>query len=175
MASPRVVEAVNHLIEAANYTTLINEMTRIIETWDTHPMVYGGQLTCLNAMIDVGLQNRDAFERLVKLIEEKRKLHPRVKRGDYQRDLMRDRRARMAKALELHELQFGPLRGAARMQEMQNIQGRWGKARAKFLATKGEMSWHQRNEAVQEFWASIDRNLDKNLADARKERKVAYA
>lgn len=175
MASQRVVEAVNYLIEAPNYAALINEMTKIIETWETHPMVYGGKLTCLNALIDVGLQDREAFERVVKLIEEKRKLFPKIRRVDYQRDLMRERRARMAKALELHEAIHGPLRGAARMAQMQAIQERWAKARDAHMATKGDMSFEQRNEAIREFWNHIDRNLDKNLADARKERKVKCA
>jgi hypothetical protein len=175
MASQRVVEAVNYLIEAPNYAALINEITKIIETWDTHPMVYGGKLTCLNALIDVGLQNREAFERVVKLIEEKRRLLPKIRRVDYQRDLMRERRARMAKALELHEALHGQLRGAARMAQMQAIQDRWAKARDNFLAGKGEMNFTQRNDAIREFWEGIDRNLDKNLADARKERKVKCA
>lgn len=175
MSNARVVEAVNHLIEASNYAALVNEMTRIIETWDTHPMVYGGKLACLNAMIDVGLQDRAAFEKLVKLVEDKRRLHPKVKRVDYQRDLMRERRARMAKALELHELQFGTLRGAARMQEMQSIQERWARARREYIAAKGEVSWKERNDAAQAFWEQVDRNLDNNLAQARKERKLAIA
>lgn len=175
MTSTRVVDAVNFLIEAPNYAALINEMTKIIETWDTHPMAYGGRLACLNAMVDVGLHNREAFERLVKLVEDKRKLLPSVRRTDYQRDLMRERRARMAKALELHELQFGTVRGAARMQATQDIQTRWSRARSQFLAAKGEMSWLERNEATREFWESIDRNLDINLAQARNSRKLAYA
>lgn len=175
MANSRVVEAVNFLIEAPNYAALINEMTRIIETWDTHPMVYGGKLTCLNAVIDVGLQNRAAFERLIKLVEDKRKLLPSVRRTDYQRDLMRERRARMSKALELHELKFGELRGAARMVEMQNIQQRWSQAKGQFIRSKGKLGWAERNEATQEFWATVDHNLDINLADARKERKLACA
>lgn len=175
MASERVVEGVNYLIEAPNYAALINEITRIIETWDTHPMVYGGSLTCLNAVIDVGLQNREAFERLIKLIEDKRKLLPAVRRTDYQRDLMRERRARMAKALELHELSAGPLRGAARMIEMQNIQQRWARAKSQYLAGKGKLGWAERNEASREFWETVDRNLDNNLAAAQKERRLVCA
>lgn len=175
MADARTVEAVNLLIEAPNYAALVREITRIIETWDTHPMAYGGKLACLNALIDVGLHSRDAFERLVTLVEDKRKLLPQVRRVDYQRTLMQERRARMSKAVELHEARHGVLRGAARMAEMQAIQQRWADARHTFLQSKGEMSWDQRNEAIKEFWATIDRNLDKNLADARKERKLAYA
>ena len=173
MASERVIEAVNYLIEAPNYGSLVNEMTRIIETWDTHPMVYGGKLTCLNALIDIGLQDREAFERVLKLVQDKRGLVPKIRRKDYQRELMRERRARLGKAVELHELLNGPLRGAARMQQMQDTQERWAKARDAFLETKGKLGYDARNAAIQEFWQTIDTNLDKNLADARKKRKVA--
>jgi hypothetical protein len=159
----RVVDAVNWLIEAPNYASLINEMTRIIEHWDTHPMYYGGHLSQLNAMLDVGVQSRTAFEALVRLIEEKRAIHPKVQRVDYQRNLMRDRRARMAKALELHEARYGRLRGEARMAEMAAIQQRWAKAKARFLAQKGPLGWKERNEATQEFWDQVDKQLDQNL------------
>lgn len=168
MTSRRVTEAVNLLIEAPNYAALINEITRFIETWDTHPMVYGGHLACLNALIDVGLTNRTAFEQLVQLINQKRREHPAIKRVDYQRELMRDRRARIAKALELHETKFGKLRGAARMAEMKSIQERWAQARKEFMANKGPLDWKGRNMAAAEFWDVIDRNLDENLAQARR-------
>lgn len=168
MSADRVLNAVNFLIEATNYAALINEMTRIIETWDTHPMVYSGKLTCLNAMLDVGVDNRAAFERLVLLIEDKRKSSPAAKRGDYQRTLMRERRARMAMAIELHERKFGPLRGAARITEIQAIQSRWMAAKRQFLATKGVMDWRERNAATQEFWEQVDRQLHLNLQNVQR-------
>lgn len=173
MSNRRVVDAVNFLIDAPNYSALIQEMTRIIERWDTHPMAYGGHLACLNAMLDVGLHDRQAFERLVQLIEEKRKAHPKMRRTDYQRNLMRDRRARLAKALALHEASFGPLRGAARITEAKAIQARWDKAKREFLAARGQLGWAQRNEATGEFWARIDDQLDANLKSASRERRRA--
>lgn len=170
MGKQRVVEAVNHLINAPNYASLINEMTRVIETWDTQPMVYSGYHAVLNAMIDVGLKGRAAFERLVKLIEERRKLVPAVRRTDYQRELMQQRRAREAKALELHELREGRLHGARRAQALADLRARWAEERAEFIEAKGELSWKERNAAAGEFWEMIDRNLDINLQDARRRR-----
>lgn len=167
----RVVEAVNYLIEAPNYTSLINEITKIVETWDTHPMVYGGKLECLNAMIDVGLESRTAFESLIELIEGRRKLIPQARRVDYQRDLMRERRAREAKAVELQELVKGvTLKGKPKSQYLAELRGRWRKARDEFIAAKGELSWKQRNDAANEFWDTIDRQLDANLREARRRR-----
>ena len=167
----KVTEAVNFLITSPNYAKLINEMTNIIERWDTHPMAYGGKLSMLNAMIDVGLENRDAFEKLLKLIEGKRKLLPQTKRTDYQRNLMRDRRARLAKAMELAETTTGPMSPAQRKQREKELQARWASARTEFIAKKGHLSWAERNNASNEFWQMIDRQLDANLVAARRQHR----
>lgn len=166
----KLLAAVNYLIAAPNYAKLINEMTQIIERWDTHPMAYGGKLDMLNALIDVGLENRDAFERMLKLIEGKRKLVPQTKRTDYQRQLMRERRARIAKAMELAEMTSGKLSVGDRKEREKSLQERWRVARDKFIADKGDLSWAERNEASNEFWDMIDRQLDTNLAAARRAR-----
>lgn len=171
MDKQRVTEAVNQLIYAPNYATLVNEMTRIIETWHTHPMVYGGNLRYLNAIVDVGLVNRSAFERIVKLVEERRKLVPHAKRVDYQRELMQVRRAREAKAIELHETLHGPLRGSRRQEYLTGLRDRWRAARAAFIAERGDgISWKERNTVANEFWDMIDRQLDANLYDAKHKR-----
>jgi hypothetical protein len=168
MGKQAVVAAVNQLIYAPNYASLINEMTRIIESWAAHPMVYGGKLAYLNVLIDVGLLDRAAFERLIKLIEDQRKLVPAVKRVDYQRNLMAERRGRERKALELHELNYGPIRGARRMQFLSDLRDRWAQARAAFIRARGELDWKGRNAAANEFWEEIDRNLELNIREARK-------
>lgn len=162
-----VVDAVNHLIGARNFVALVKQMTKSIETWDRSPMVYGGHLACLNSLIDVGLQDRAAFDRLVKLADDKRQQDPGLRRVSYQRDLMRERRGRLHKALELRDVTFGVLRGAARMQEARAITKRWAVAKAQYLENQGPLSWHDRNEATAAFWATIDRQLEKNLEDAR--------
>lgn len=164
----KIVQAMNHLIVAPNYAKLINEMTQIIERWETHPMVYGGKLEMLNALIDVGLENRDAFEKLLKLIEDKRRLVPQTKRTDYQRQLMRERRARVAKALELAELTSGKLTTTQRKEREAALTDRWRQARQEFIDAKGELSWAERNAASNEFWDMIDRQLDANLRKARR-------
>lgn len=173
MSNARVVDAVNFLIEASNFASLSGEMTRIIENWDMHPMSYGGHLSPLNAMLDVGLHSREAFERLLTLVEDKRRDLPAAKRGDYQRNLMRERRARMAKAMELHERRYGLLRGAARMTETQAIQTRWAAAKRQFMAGKGALDWSSRNDATREFWEMVDRQLDANLKSAHRLSVVA--
>jgi len=164
-----LVEAVNFLIQSESYARLINEVTEIIEHWDTHPMAYAGNLACLNELINVGLESRDAFENLVKLIEDKRKLIPTMRRADYQRDLMRERRARFAKALTLHEAAQGPILTSAERRRVEDeIRKRWAVARKDFIDARGKLPWKARNTVANEFWEGIDRQLDADLRTIRK-------
>jgi hypothetical protein len=164
-----IVEAVNYIIVNDRYNQLIREITNIIERWDTHPMAYDGKLKVLNALIDVGLESREAFEKLVALIESRRAQLPDLKRVDYQRDLMRERRARIAKALELHELTQGPITTVKQKEKLTaDYTKRWSAARKKFIAGKGKLEWKERNVASGEFWKALDTELDEGLKAARR-------
>jgi hypothetical protein len=167
----RVVEAVNILIHSDRYAKVANELTTILETWDTRPMAYAVQLAPLNALLDVGLQSRDAFERLLKLVESKRKLLPKQRRVDYQRELMSQRRARITKAIDLEELVHGPLCTDEKDRFVRSVQGRWAEAKNKYIAAQGKLSWEQRNEATRKFWKSVDDRLDANINFERKRKR----
>lgn len=164
----KITEAVNLMIAAPNYARLANEMTNIIERWETHPMVYGGKLDCLNALIDVGLANREAFEQLLRLVQRKRGQMPKAKRQDYQRNLMRERRTRVAKAIALREGMFGRMTKFKREEYTKDLQSRWNEEKTKWLAERSPQKWAERNEAIAAFWQHIDRNLDNNLAQLKR-------
>ncbi len=166
----KLTAAINYLVVAPAYSRLINEMTQIIENWDEHPMAYAGELAMLTELLDVGLTNRDAFEKLLKLIEDKRKLVPQTRRTDYQKNLMRARRARIAKAVELAELtgRQGKMDASQRKQHEKEVLERWNKAKDEFIAKRGKLDWKGRNAAAGDFWEMIDRQLDQNLETARK-------
>lgn len=169
----QIVEAVNILITADGYGKLLHEMTTILEEWAAHPMQYAGKLAPLNALLDVGVSNRGAFERIIKIVEAKRRLIPEVRRVDYQRDYMAERRARLAKSVELREIHSGPFKDRAnRNLYEKDVTARWMTARGEFIAAKGKLGWAERNAAANEFWASIDATLDRNLADARSRVRV---
>ena len=162
-----VVDAVNFLIHSKECTARINEISEVIDRWDERPMIYTGHLTHLNALIDIGVEDREAFEKVVALINERRKLIPAMRRIDYQRDLMRERRARVAKAIELQELRHGPMDTKAKRRLEKELGERWREAQQEFLKKKGRMTWEQRNEAKREFWQTVDRNLDENIRAER--------
>jgi hypothetical protein len=134
-------------------------------------MKYAGKLSPLNALLDVGLESRVAFEKLIKLTEAKRRQLPKQRRQDYQRELMAARRARVAKAIDLEELRHGSMDTEARDKFAKAIQGRWAEARDKFIKGKGELTWDQRNEASREFWSGVDKKLDTNLEYERRKKR----
>jgi hypothetical protein len=168
-----VVEAVNLLIEAPDYSARAQEMTRTLERPGLR-VAYEGDLACLNALVDLGETDRNAFERLLQLIEAKRKENPKSAKRDYQRDIMRDRRKRMAKAILLHEARSGPLRGADRTTEMAAIRARWTRAKAQFIVDRqSSSSTNERLQATRDFWEMVDRQLDANIANLHRTPAVA--
>lgn len=167
-----IVEAVNLLIAAENYSALAAEMTRRIEDRASE-IEYGQGLLPLNALVDLGRRDRNAFERVLKLVDGKRREDPKSAKRDYQRDLMRERRQRMAKAILLHEARSGALRGADRKTEMESVRQRWTRAKAQFIVDRGATSAEERTQATRAFWAMVDRQLDANLANLQRTAAVA--
>lgn len=162
-----VVSAINLLIHAKDFAARVKELEEVIDRWEERPMIYSGHLMVLNALLDVGLEDREAFNRLIRLADERRKLIPAMKRVDYQRDLMRERRARIAKAIELQELRLGAMDRIAKEKFTKDIQARWRKARDEHIKKLGKLDWKQRNDAASEFWTMIDSNLETSIRQAQ--------
>lgn len=169
MDKTRIAAGLSLLVNAKDFTKRCRQIVGIIEDWNDTPMLFGGALEPLNSLIDVGLANREALERLFALASSKRKELPEAKRVDYQRELMREKRERLYRAVELEELMRGtPLKGAARAKYMKETQARWMAERVKFVAAKGELSWKERNEAANAYWHQVDTQLEHDLAEARR-------
>jgi hypothetical protein len=168
MAKDRIVEAVGFLVDASNYSALVQQMTRTIETWPNHPTQYVGRASCLNDLLALGVKDREKFEQVVALVERTRMQNPKVNKRDYQRNIMRDRRKRMAMALVLHEARSGPLKGEARTAEIAAIRARWDQAKAQYMAQQETMSGEERLVAIRQFWANLDRQLAANVANLHK-------
>lgn len=167
MQHDKLTEAVNLLIASPQYAVLANEMTAIIENWDRKHVVYSGEFACLNSLVDVGVQNRAAFERLLSMVRERRQTQPHTRRIDYQREIMRERRARVAKGLLIYEAAKGKVSGEKRKQIAAALQKRWSEQRTAYLAARRGLNWQDRNSASADFWAKIDQELDTRLAAAR--------
>ncbi len=168
MDKQKIAAALSLLAESKSFVTRVRQIEEIIEGWEDTPLLFGGALEPLNSLVDVGLQNRTAFDKLIELARNKRRLIPATKRVDYQRELMREKRARLNRAVKLEELVRGsPLTGDARVKYKAAVQQRWMHERNAFIAKRGDLSWKERNEAANEFWSQVDAQLQKDTAEAQ--------
>jgi hypothetical protein len=163
----RLVEAVSLLTESKQYALLAKELTSILENWAWHPMQYAGQLSPLNALIELGLKSHERFLSLLKAIEAERNPPPKQRRNDYQRDLMAERRARMAKSIQIREFYLErKMTPAEKERHSRKKQKEWQELKELcFTPAEDGLSWKERNQKTQEFWAWIDADLDTTVAE----------
>lgn len=160
----RVAEAANFLILSPAHERLTAEVVSCVDNWDRTPRAFAGKQAVLNALVDVGVDNRASLDRMLDLIEERRKLLPSVRKIDYQRELMRTRRAREYKALLAHERLHGRVRGAPREAFFRDMRARWAAAKTdhmvKAAGQRGrELTYQEKLDATAAFWAWVDANL----------------
>ncbi len=165
----QVVEAVNYLVASKSFASLVRELHSIVAQWKHRPMVYAGERAILNALIDVGVTNPEAFDRLLDLAASKRANLPITKRVEYQRNLMQERRQRLALVVELHERTVGSrLSPAERRKFVTAQQERWRREREAYLSGKGALDWKARNACIEAFWKKIDETLQLEVEAARR-------
>ena len=169
MDKTKIAHGLSILVQSTSFTHRVNQINEIVAGWEDTPLLFGGALEPLNALVDVGLHNKEALAKLVELARQKRRAVPTSRRVDYQRELMREKRERLYKAVELEELVRGaPLKGAAKSKYMAGVQSKWMQERNAFIAAKGNLTWKQRNEAASAFWQQVDGKLEADLAESQK-------
>lgn len=168
MDKARIAAGLTLLVTSKEFTKRVKQIRAIAAEWQDTPLLFGASLEPLNALIDVAVVKPEAFDKLIQLAAAKRKQEPSVKRVDYQRELMREKRERLYKALKLEELMRGrPLDTMARQKYMRETQAMWMAERNAFIKSKGNLNWKQRNEAANEFWRQLDEKLEHDLAEAQ--------
>lgn len=169
MDKARIAAGLSLLVTSKEFTKRVKQIRDIVADWQGTPLLFGGALEPLNALVDVGLTKPEAFDKLVELAVAKRRQVPAAKRIDYQRDLMREKRERLYKAVKLEELVRGsPVSGQARSKYMRTTQNKWMAERNAFIKAKGNLSWKERNEAANEFWRTVDERLERDLLEAQR-------
>lgn len=161
-------EAVNFLIASRDYVALVKEIESIRDNWEERRVYFGGDKECLNSMVQLCITDEDGYDRVCNLIAEKRKLVPEAKRNDYQRDFMRQLRARVAKAIKIECIvegrkHFTPDEKRVREQKLKRV---WADRKEQFFADQGDLSWKERNEQAKVFWEGIDIELEQMLQEA---------
>lgn len=162
-------EAVNFLIASRDYVALIREIESIRDNWEDRRVYFGGDKECLNSVVQLCITDEDGYNRVKHLIDTKRKLVPEAKRNDYQREFMRQLRARVAKAIKIESLiegvrYFTPDSKAERERRLRKA---WADRKEQFIAEHGELSWKERNELSKVFWEGIDIELEQMYQEAQ--------
>ncbi len=86
----------------------------------------------------------------------------KARRKNYQLRIMRERRARLAMALEIHQFETGRnLNGAGRRAFMIQQQKEWAAQKEKFIDFAAP--WTERNSQIRTFWEIIEASLADRL------------
>lgn len=160
-----VEEAVTMLVKAVDYSRVVNEITRTVENARKMASCYP---QCFTALVDLGLRDRDKFEAVLRQVEQERMANPDVRRQDYQRLLMRKRRARFSKMATIEKLK-NPTITASQLKTHLKTQNKiMNAARDTYIGDHKDDEGFNYSEAVHQFWKITDTGLDDQLAKLRK-------
>lgn len=169
MDKAAVKAAVEYLIETKRYVEQKKYVLETISNWSKRQIRFAGEDAPMNALVELGLDSEEALTNVLALVERKRRTVPNSKKMDYQRDYMRQRRQRIVKALKLEEIVRGAkMTEADRAAYSAATLAEWTKRREAVIAKHPEASWKERNEIAGQFWESVDKQLEHDLAEAKK-------
>jgi len=162
-----LTQAANYLVKSNRYTRLRNEIDSFVQSWSTVPKQYAGELSVLNPLIVLGVDHPDKYQKLLETVDAARKRAADTRRTDYQRDLMRKKRAREANAIALEEWTRGKRFTTTQREKFLHKQKQaWDDARVVFLKQNASDSTETR-AAIARFWEMIDSELESQLAEVR--------
>ena len=169
MDKAAVKMAVEYLIETKRYVEQKKYVLETVNNWSKRQIRFMGEDAALNPLVDLGLDSSEALQNIFALIERKRRTVPTAKKMDYQRDYMRQRRQRIMKGIKLEEIVRGKrMTDTERTAYSATLLAGWTKRREELITKHPEASWKERNELVGQFWESVDKQLDNDLAEAEK-------
>jgi hypothetical protein len=172
---PKVLrDAVAYLISSDSARSEITALLRLVDEYPELPKKFDGHLEVLNPLILIGVADKPSLDKILEFVANNRAATPKDTRNDYQRDIMADRRRRMYKAIDLHEITTGRrLRGVERKQYGRDAHARWMKAlEAKLEEFRGE-DYFTKHLIRKQFWERIEKQLDENIAAAKLRRGSA--
>ena len=167
MDKSAIKAAVESLIKTTRYIEQKKYITETVENWSKRQIQFVGDDAPLNALVDLGVESEEALDNVFALIERKRRAIPTVKKMDYQRDYMRQRRKRVMIATKLEQISTGKKMDAEQRAAFAAVLiADWTKKREQELAKYPEADWKERNEIVGRFWEAIDTRLESEFAKA---------
>lgn len=163
--SNRLEEAAALLIKAVDYSKVVADLTHTVEAANKVASDYP---KCFGALIELGMKDRDKFEAFIRQVQIDRLNNPDVKRQDYQRLLMRKRRARFSKMTAIAKLKkpsITPSELKAHLKQMNKVMVT---ERDAYIAEHKDDEDYNHSQAVDDFWKKLDTQLDEVLAKLRK-------
>lgn len=180
--------AINHLVLSERAETHYNLLESLLGLPVDTPVKLTDEAEMLNALLELGREDRDAYGRVMELVDRKRvergwtpllKPEPQgFNRNEYQRDFMYQKRQRERRAVEIENM-LRPARdkliGNDRLEFMRRTSARWKESRDKMMtaarqASGGTLSKDQVSAILKAFWERVDRELDE--AEAETMRKI---
>lgn len=165
----KTVVAVQFLVDDSFYTRHVRRIYSCVERPKTLP--FRGSSECLNELIIVGRQSKDALGSLLALADFKRDTH-----NDYQREFMATKRKRQARYITITEkTNKTQLSLTERRHLLIDQQKVWDAQRDEYVATNSalykekygeEAGWTQMNAMKREFWMVLDAQLEVMQEDA---------
>lgn len=167
---PRKGPGFKLLVSTSDFGWAVNTMTRMVDYPPGGELQMTGEWAPLNALIALGRTDRVAFENLLADAEKARAQRPTTRRVDSVRNNMRLGRVRMRKVVEIAALRLGR---RLTLEEVTNLtratRARWAETRAKVFKDTEGLLWDARLEAQRKAWQDYDDQLNRDLADLRKQ------
>lgn len=183
-----LLTAINHLVLSERAETHYNLLESLLGLPVDTPVKLTDEAELLNALLELGREDRDAYGRVMELVDRKRvergwtpllKPEPQgFNRNEYQRDFMYQKRQRERRAVEIENM-LRPARdkliGNDRLEFMRRTSARWKESRDKMMtaarqASGGTLTKDQVSAILKAFWERVDRELDE--AEAETMRKI---
>lgn len=158
-------EAVALLVKATDYSKVVSDLTHTVEAASKVAADYP---PCFGALVDLGLKDREKFEAVIRQVEIERLNNPDVRRQDYQKLLMRKRRARFAKIAAIAKLRTPSITPSQLKGHIKAQNKLMNADRKAYIDNVKDDEGFNYSEAVDDYWKGVDVGLDDQLAKLRK-------
>lgn len=183
-----LLESLQFLVSAEDPHGPVTSLEAVLRVARVHPVKLTGELSALNPLLQLALEDREAFEKCKALVDRKREAAGKplawppeppetFSKAEYQRQLMAKRRERSGRAVDIENLQRDErdkLVGSRRL-DFENHQLKvWGEQLRKILAAArtdagGSISKEHELAIRTKFWDGVDVALDEKEELVRRE------
>jgi hypothetical protein len=181
-----LLETVNFLVTDPSASRHYEALLAVLKV--SHLQIkFTGEMAGLNPLLDMYRDDPSALQRVIELVDDKRtkrgweplqKVENGFDRNQYQREFMHQKRNREKRIADIENMsrpEKDKLIGQARIEFIRRHSNTWKKRRDALLAAArkehgGPLSQDQMKRVLEQFWETIDQELDE--AEAGATRKI---